>query len=232
MPELKNMSMLLIESSPYHSNEVAIPYPTYFHPSTDDDVLQWQEKMRRQKKRHLFSFAGAPRPQSLKSIRGRIIQQCQASSSKCKLLECRKSSKNVCHDPSSVMKLFQDSVFCLQPPGDSFTRRSAFDSILAGCIPVFFHPASAYTQYIWYLPQHYTKYSVFIPEDRIRNGTANIEQILARIPEKEVSAMRKEVIKLIPKVIYADPKLRLETLEDAFDFAVKGIIQRVNEVRQ
>ncbi|KAF5175399.1 Xyloglucan galactosyltransferase katamari1-like protein, partial [Thalictrum thalictroides] len=122
MPELKNMSMLLIESSPYHSNEVAIPYPTYFHPSTDDDVLQWQEKMRRQKKRHLFSFAGAPRPQSLKSIRGCIIQQCQASSSKCKLLECRKSSKNVCHDPSSVMKLFQDSVFCLQPPGDSFTR--------------------------------------------------------------------------------------------------------------
>ncbi|KAI3967736.1 hypothetical protein MKX01_039646, partial [Papaver californicum] len=34
------------------------------------------------------------------------------------------------------------------PPGDSPPRRSAFDAVLlAGCIPVFFHPGSAYTSF-------------------------------------------------------------------------------------
>ncbi len=30
------------------------------------------------------------------------------------------------------------SVFCLQPPGDSPTRKSFYDAIIAGCIPVIF----------------------------------------------------------------------------------------------
>ncbi|KAF9596755.1 hypothetical protein IFM89_013302 [Coptis chinensis] len=230
VPPAKNMSMLVIESSPWHSNDFAIPYPTYFHPSTDSEVFQWQKKMRRVKKRYLFSFAGAPRPNQPGSIRSQLINQCQASK-KCKLLECDKGG-DICHSPSGIMKLFQNSVFCLQPPGDSYTRRSAFDSILAGCIPVFFHPGSAYTQYIWHLPRNYTKYSVFIPENDIRNGKVNIEWTLNRIPKEDVKAMRKEVVNLIPKLIYADPRSRLETLEDAFDIAVKGVIQRTNGLRQ
>ncbi|KAF2298105.1 hypothetical protein GH714_014702 [Hevea brasiliensis] len=77
-----------------------------------------------------------------------------------------------CFHPSkdmNVMRLFQNSVFCLQPPGDSYTRRSMFDSILAGCIPVFFHP---------------------------------------------------------------DPSSRMGTTEDAFDLAVKGILDRIERVRR
>ncbi|KAL5716733.1 Exostosin [Ranunculus cassubicifolius] len=228
-PEAMNMTALLIESCPWFRNEFAIPYPTYFHPSSDDEVLQWQEKMRRQKKKYLFSFAGAPRPKMAGSIRGQIMEQCR-NSGRCKLSECFKG-KNFCQ-PSNVMKLFQDSVFCLQPPGDSYTRRSAFDSILAGCIPVFFHQDSAYTQYVWHLPQDYKRYSVFIPEEDIRSGNVSIDQTLSRISEKEVNAMKEEVISLIPKLVYADPGSRLETFEDAFDISIKGIIQRVDQMRR
>jgi hypothetical protein len=39
--------------------------------------------------------------------------------------------------------------------------------MLAGSIPVFFHPGSAYVQYIWHLPKNYTRYSVFIPEAKM-----------------------------------------------------------------
>ncbi|KAH1130770.1 hypothetical protein J1N35_002148 [Gossypium stocksii] len=60
-PESKNMTMLVIESSPWN-NDFAIPYPTYFHPSRDDAVFQWQNRMRELKRRFLFSFAGARRP--------------------------------------------------------------------------------------------------------------------------------------------------------------------------
>ncbi|KAF8402927.1 hypothetical protein HHK36_011020 [Tetracentron sinense] len=231
LPETKNMSMLVIESSPWNSNDFAIPYPTYFHPSSDSEVFQWQNRMRRQKRPHLFSFAGAPRPNLERSIRGRIIDQCQASKRKCKLLKCN-TGANKCYNPYSVMKMFQSSVFCLQPPGDSYTRRSAFDSILAGCIPVFFHPGSAYVQYLWHLPLNFTSYSVFIPEDDIREGKVNIEKCLLRISKEKVKAMREAVIRLIPRLIYADPNSRLETLEDAFDLAVQGVIERVNSVRK
>ncbi|KAF8395129.1 hypothetical protein HHK36_019070 [Tetracentron sinense] len=230
-PEAKNMSVLVIESSPWSSNDFAIPYPTYFHPSRDCEVFQWQNRMRRQKRPLLFSFAGAPRPSLNRSIRGQIIDQCQASGRKCKLLKCD-TDENKCHNPYSVMKMFQSSVFCLQPPGDSYTRRSAFDSILAGCIPVFFHPGSAYVQYIWHLPQNYTKYSVFVPEEGIRKGKVSIKKLLLRISKEEVKAMREEVISLIPRIIYADPSSRLEILEDAFDLAVQGVIEKVNSVRR
>ncbi|XP_022730311.1 probable xyloglucan galactosyltransferase GT11 isoform X2 [Durio zibethinus] len=227
--ESRNMTMLVIESSPWNYNDFAIPYPTYFHPSRDDDVFQWQNRMRRLKRRYLFSFAGARRPNLRESIRDEVIDQCLASRRKCRFLECNKSQK--CHNPVYLMKLFQSSVFCLQPPGDSYTRRSIFDSILAGCIPVFFHPGSAYVQYIWHFPKDYTKYSVLIPAGEVKSGNANIERILQRIPREKRVAMREEIIKLIPKVIYSDPSSRLDTTEDAFDLTVKGVIDRVETVR-
>ncbi|XXG54576.1 hypothetical protein AAC387_Pa03g2421 [Persea americana] len=230
LPQVKNMTILTIESSPWSSYDFGIPYPTYFHPSKDIEVFQWQNRMRRQKRLWWFSFAGAPRPNMAGSIRGQIINQCR-SSKRCKLLECS-SGVNQCNSPSSLMKLFQRSIFCLQPQGDSYTRRSAFDSILAGCIPVFFHPGSAYVQYTWHLPLNHTSYSVFIPEDEVRDGKISIETVLLSISREEVRGMREKIIELIPRIIYADPRSRLETLEDAFDIAVQGVIQRVNRLRE
>lgn len=128
--------------------------------------------------------------------------------------------------------MFQSSQFCLQPQGDSYTRRSAFDSMLAGCIPVFFHPGSAYTQYTWHLPKNYTKYSVFIPEDDIRKRNMSIEEILGQIPPEQVRIMREEVIGLIPRLVYADPRSKLETLKDAFDVAVQAVIDKVTHLRK
>ncbi|XP_009791523.1 putative xyloglucan galactosyltransferase GT11 [Nicotiana tabacum] len=231
LPEAQNMTILTIESSPWNRNDFAIPYPTYFHPSSDNDVLQWQNRMRRLRRRVLFSFAGAPRPNLEESIRSEIMEQCLATRRKCRLLEC-KDLHNKCNKPVHVMKLFQSSHFCLQPSGDSFTRRSTFDSILAGCIPVFFTPGSAYIQYIWHLPKDYTKYSVLIPEDDVRKKKVSIENVLSKIPRSQVAAMREEVIKLIPNVVYADPRSRLESVEDAFDLAVKGVLERVDVMRK
>ncbi|XP_009617171.1 probable xyloglucan galactosyltransferase GT11 [Nicotiana tomentosiformis] len=231
LPESQNMTILTIESSPWNRNDFAIPYPTYFHPSSDNDVFQWQNRMRRLRRRVLFSFAGAPRPNLEESIRSEIMEQCLATRRKCRLLEC-KDLHNKCNKPVHVMKLFQSSHFCLQPSGDSFTRRSTFDSILAGCIPVFFTPGSAYIQYIWHLPKDYTKYSVLIPEDDVRKKKVSIENVLSKIPRSQVAAMREEVIKLIPNVVYADPRSRLETVEDAFDLAVKGVLERVDVMRK
>ncbi|KAJ8452591.1 hypothetical protein Cgig2_004927 [Carnegiea gigantea] len=229
LPESKNMTALVIESSPWNNNDFGIPYPTYFHPANDDQVFQWQEQMRTQRRRYLFCFAGAPRPDRPDSIRNQLITQCE-NSKQCMLIHCN-NWKNKCHKPAELMKMFQNSIFCLQPPGDSYTRRSTFDSILAGCIPVFFHPGSAYIQYLWHFPREFTKYSVFISMYDIKDGKVSIERTLERIPPRKVQEMREEIISLIPKIVYADPRCRLETLEDAFDVAVKGILERVKRIK-
>ncbi|XP_019199137.1 PREDICTED: probable xyloglucan galactosyltransferase GT11 [Ipomoea nil] len=231
LPECRNMTVLTIESSPRDKNDFAIPYPSYFHPSTADQVLQWQNRMRRQRRRTLFAFAGAPRPNLDDSIRGQVIRQCLKSRTKCRLSEC-KPDRRKCDNPVYVMRMFQSSDFCLQPPGDSFTRRSTFDSILAGCIPVFFTPASAYVQYLWHLPRNFAKYSVLIPEGDVRGNNASIENILSGISKSRVSAMREEVIKLIPRLVYADPRTRLERIKDAFDLTVEAVIDRVKKLRK
>ncbi|KAI4965916.1 xyloglucan galactosyltransferase KATAMARI1 homolog [Hordeum vulgare subsp. vulgare] len=226
LPAAKNMTVLVVESSaPGLGNDMAVPYPTYFHPRTDDDVLRWQKKIKSAERPWLMSFVGAPRPGDPRSIRSQIIAQCGASSA-CRQLGCAFGASQ-CHSPGDIMRLFQSSTFCLQPPGDSYTRRSAFDAMVAGCVPVFFHPASAYLQYRWHLPGDHARYSVFIPEDGVRAGNVSIEETLRRIPGTVVRRMQEEVIRLVPRLVYADPRYSLDTVKDAFDVAVEGVIEKV-----
>nr|VDD14549.1 unnamed protein product [Brassica oleracea] len=216
LPEFENMTMLSIETNSC-SNEFVVPYPTYFHPKTKTEVRTWQRQVRTVQRRYLFSFVGAPRPEMEESIRGEVIKQCLASQERCKFLNCDTPSKD-CGNPVKVMEVFQDSVFCLQPPGDTPTMRSTFDSVLVGCIPVFFSLDSV--QYKWHFPVDHTKYSVYISEDDVRDGKVSIEKILSMISEEDVLSMRNEVEKIIPKIIYTKPGAAgPERIEDAFEIA-------------
>ena len=134
LPEQENMTILEIESSHGADNDQGIPYPTYFHHSHDSEVFEWQNRMKRKRQQYLFSFAGPDRPKDEDSIRGKMMNQCRASRDKCRLLDCAFDKKNNCK-MINVMQMFQNSSFCLQPTGDSFTRRSTFDSILTWLHP-------------------------------------------------------------------------------------------------
>ena len=67
-----------------------------------------------------------------------------------------------------IVEWMQNSVFCLQPPGDTATRKSFYDSIITGCIPVLFE--------LPYIPTHvtypfdtkidYSKFTVMIPANK------------------------------------------------------------------
>ncbi|CAH2059747.1 unnamed protein product [Thlaspi arvense] len=229
LPEFANMTMLSIEATAW-TNDIAIPYPTYFHPKSLAEIWRWQTKVKNAKRRYLFSFVGGPRPTMDGSIRGEIIKQCLASHGKCKFLNCVSSD---CDNPVKIMEVFKNSVFCLQPPGDSYTRRSIFDSILAGCIPVFFHPGSGYNQYKWYFPKNYTKYSVYIPEKEMKDGKVSLRKLLGGIDKEMIWRMRNEVAKIIPKIVYTKPGLvGPEKIEDAFQIAVDRTLERVAMVKK
>lgn len=108
LPASGNMTMVTIEASPWHSNDVAIPYPTYFHPSSTRSLELWQGRMRAMERPFLFSFVGAARPSLSHSIRGLIMQQC-IDSTKCRLLDCKEA---VCLKPHKVRASSPQSSSC------------------------------------------------------------------------------------------------------------------------
>ncbi|MCO5603508.1 hypothetical protein L7F22_057659 [Adiantum nelumboides] len=227
LPALKNVSVLLIEKDSRRTSNVehAIPYPTYFHPHKDSEVYEWQDSMRAKERVNLFAFAEANQPTLGQSVWRELMEQCRGSDV-CKLLDCSRDEIG-CNSPTAMMKLFQESVFCLQPVGDLYTQRSVFDSIVCGCIPVLFHPQTLYTQYSWHLPQNFSSYSVFIPEEYIKARLPVVEQYLGQFSASRVEEMREKVISLIPSLIYAHPDHQLEKVKDAFDVAMEALLAKV-----
>ncbi|CAM0878887.1 unnamed protein product [Alopecurus aequalis] len=228
-PAIRNMTVLAFEASPWHGNDFGVPYPSHFHPSSDAQVVAWQSRMHGLERRWLWCFAGGSRPDFRKTGRSQIMEQCRRSS-RCALLG-KAPAMGKSPAPSRAMRLLESAEFCIQPRGDSYTRKSVFDSILAGCIPVFLHPVSAYLQYTWYLPRDYRTYSVFIPEGHVLNN-GSIEEALRKIPPRKVAQMREQVIRLIPTVMYREPAAKGMKLKDAFDIALERVIDRVAKRRR
>nr|CAD1844039.1 unnamed protein product [Ananas comosus var. bracteatus] len=182
----------------YH---VGCPTPTYFHPAKDADVFSWQDRMRKLDRRWPFSFAGAPRPRNPESIRGQIIDQRKAPGV-CKLLESD-LGESACRSPSSsIMHMFQSSLFYLQPHGDSYTIRGdqlLTRSMLAGCRMTFEREMLAQRR-------RFRKISLLV-----------------------VAEMREEVVSLIPRLIYADPRAvrtRVSLRRDSWKYTLLAAGQR------
>lgn len=71
---------------------------------------------------------------------------------------------------------------------------------------------------------------MFIPVKNVTDlNEVSIEKTLLGISKTKELAMREEVIRLIPNLVYSDPMSRLET-PDAFDIAVKRILERIENV--
>ncbi|KAF5205211.1 Xyloglucan galactosyltransferase xlt2 [Thalictrum thalictroides] len=226
MPTMKNVTRLLIERNPWDYFDVGVPYPTGFHPRTDSDVKEWQNFVRTHKRNSLFSFAGGTRGTIKNDFRGFLLKHCYNESDSCRVVDC---SKTRCSNGSStILETFLESDFCLQPRGDSFTRRSIFDCMLAGSIPVFFWKRTAYYQYEWFLPVEPETYSVFIDRRDVKNGTS-IRGVLEKFSKEDIRRMRDKVIEFIPRFIYAEPMDGLENTKDAFDVAIDGVLRKFKE---
>lgn len=226
MPTMRNITRLLIEKNPWDYFDVAVPYPTGFHPATAADVATWQDFVRGRRRTTLFSFAGATRGFIKNDFRGLLLNQCYSEPGSCRVVDC--GGSRCANGSSAILEAFLDSDFCLQPRGDSFTRRSIFDCMLAGSVPVFFWHRTAYMQYKWFLPSEPESYSVFIDRNEVKNGTTIIS-VLNKFSKENVRKMREKVIEYIPKMVYANNNNGLEGMKDAFDVAVEEFLRRVKE---
>ncbi|CAN0891209.1 Probable xyloglucan galactosyltransferase GT17 [Linum grandiflorum] len=237
---LRNVTVLTVERQPLEwegvgERQVGIPYPSYFHPFNLDEVVKWQREVKGWRRKYLWSFVGAPRRGGgIAAVREELMRQCGESSGRCKLVNCTMSVENVerfkCHDPKEVIKVMGQSQFCLQAPGDSFTRRSTFDAVLTGCIPVFFSRHTAYSQYQWYFPADRASYSVYIDEKEVISGGKSVEEELLRIDEEKVREMREVIIEeLMPRLTFAHPNASDadKGFHDVVDVALSGLFNKL-----
>ncbi|PIN14953.1 Acetylglucosaminyltransferase EXT1/exostosin 1 [Handroanthus impetiginosus] len=231
LDEMQNPVKLLIERQPWQVNDIGIPHPTYFHPHEDDDIITWQLKVIKSERENLVSFAGADRPDSPESIRSVLIEQCTSTSNgECKFLNC---SSGQCDKPESIIELFMSSEFCLQPPGDSPTRKSVFDSLVSGCIPVLFDPMTVYYQYPWHFQEDRDKYSVFIDKEDVRKKSVNVVERLMKIPERERENMRRFIAyELLPGLVYGDQNAKFDKFQDAFSVTINNLLERVSRLNE
>ncbi|KAL2621361.1 hypothetical protein R1flu_001566 [Riccia fluitans] len=229
LPQEVAASTLLVERHVWAWNEIGVPYPTSFHPNSGDEIRAWQSQCEKSERKYLVSFAGMPRPKMQGNIRGYLIQQCLDSPEDCFFLRCE---HDVCSRPDSTMELFLHSHFCMQPPGDSPSRRSVFDSLIGGCIPVLLNPYTAYYQYPWHLPEDSKSFSVYIPAEHVISGKANVIEILKTISIEERAEMRVRIIHdILPGLLYSKPGAEHPSYRDAFDITIEGLLQRVANLR-
>nr|GEY37543.1 probable xyloglucan galactosyltransferase GT19 [Tanacetum cinerariifolium] len=228
MGEFFNVTVLVMESRAYPFQEMSIPYMTSFHPPSLSLFDSWVRRVRGARRPVLMMFAGGGGISTSPNVRRSIRLECEANVDLCEFVDC---SNGICeHDPIKFMKPMLRASFCLQPPGDTPTRRSTFDSILAGCIPVFFEELSAKKQYVWHLPEdEYDEFSVMIPKEDVVFRGVSVVEVLKGIPKSRVRKMRKKLIEMIPRIVYRrhGSSLGLRNHKDAFDIAVEGTIQRI-----
>ncbi|XP_057806730.1 xyloglucan galactosyltransferase XLT2-like [Salvia miltiorrhiza] len=222
MPLMKRILRLAVERDPWDQHEVSVPYPTGFHPKSKFEVDQWLDFVRTRNRTSLFTFVGGKREMK-GDFRAILLSHCYNESSSCRVVDC---SGTRCYDGTSeIQEAFLDSDFCLQPRGDAYTRRSTFDCMLAGSIPVFFWKRSIDRQYEWFLGDEPDRFSVFIDSRDVRNGVS-IRKVLEGYSREEVRRMREKVISLIPSFIYGDG---MGSSKDAFDIAIDGVLKRFKD---
>jgi hypothetical protein len=75
------------------------------------------------------------------------------------------------------------------------------------------------------------KFSVFIPEEGIKNGSILVEEVLKSYSQTRIRQMREELITLIPASIYRHPSSEdaelTEKFRDAFDLSVDSMLKKV-----
>lgn len=207
------------------NKSIAVPYPTMFRATGQASIdahLRWMQGLNQGGREYVFSYVGGVHGEH-PYLRLQLHKECAASSA-CKHLPCvgtdlareygwnALDQKTCKTDHRAIQLALQVSDFCLQPDGDSPSRQGIFDSILSGCIPVFFSTCiypDLFIENVYhlFLPAFSrTAYgagdwSVMLNASAIYGG-ANVGEMLRAIPQSEVQRMKARLIELAPRIQY------------------------------
>jgi hypothetical protein len=170
---------------------ISIPYASSFHwMKSIGHAPPWTVFDNRNTRIH---YVGQPHGLQ-KTLRERIARDCNRMGRPHCFAET-----NFDNEKSLLQK--QHSVFCLEPEGDSPYRKSVYDSIASGCIPVFFSRDTAAS-----CPFHWGSFvrnsTVLFSQREYYLGSKTLKTLID-MPEHEVSAMQAAISANAHRLQYA-----------------------------
>ena len=174
---------------------------------------------------------GIPKPTL--QLRQALLQQCSAQPTKCRsvpplLYKGSGCSGIKCLSSERTALLYWDSTFCLQPGGDTITRKGIVDALLLGCIPVLFHTGQP-AQWAWHWGTWVDDATVTFNQSAVRHGELDVISTLSAIPTARVAAMQASVRQHAHRMHYAAVDtsqlrsgLRGLSMPDAFEVILEG----------
>ena len=218
-------------------NMIIAPYPSYGHitlPDGGEYVANLHQHYRR-----VFNFLAindrTQNDKEARKVRHKIYQHVKqhetnlnlADEIKRRQLVGNETIEEVNFSPSSytpdiaknIVEWMRNSVFCLQPPGDSNTRKAFYDAIMCGCIPVIFElPSKLYVEYPFESLLDYSQFTVKIPSNRMMQYM----EVLHNYSNSSIAEMQYKLRQVLPYLQFNDP-----TNTDAGDDAFLMIMHEV-----
>ena len=203
----QNCTTITIETSPTKTaikgrtrkHWYAAPYPSSFHWYEGIKRLPWEEDGPRPLLALFIGSLKTSQPNS-NTLRRLLFSQCIEP--ECKWVHTAHSCTGVI-SMTDAMRSLRKAVFCPAPTGDSITRKSIFDSLIAGCIPVLFSRASL-SQYMWHVSEdEMDKISVYIPLHDIVFENKNFIDILKGLTPEQVAEKQRAIREIAPKLQYS-----------------------------
>lgn len=95
----------------------------------------------------------------------------------------RQAPKSMQHVAQEAFDIYTQSVFCLQPQGDTCERKGILDSILVGCIPVLFYDEVCPQRQLWEL--HWGSWqkdsAILFDVNDVLSGSVDVRAELAKV---------------------------------------------------
>ena len=175
-------------------------------------------------------------------LRQKLLEQCAAQPSRCRsvppmMMRGVGCSGAVCLSSERTALLYWDSTFCLQPGGDTITRKGIVDAMLLGCIPVLFHEGQR-AQWPWHWGRWVQSATMSLNQSAVRADKLDVVSALAAIPPARVSLLQANLRKHAHRMHYAavdtsqlPSGLRGWSEPDAFEVILEGAWRVARDAR-
>lgn len=150
----------------------------------------------------------------------------RASDSKTEQVMLITSECSVKHRTTTIPWM-RRSIFCLQPPGDSPTRKSFYDSILSGCIPVLFTDRYK-TEYPFQRHLDYESFTYTIDEKLISEGNSTVIDIVKGISKVKRESLYDNLVRVSKWFQYSVPNGDIQWEDDALTLILDELAFRNN----
>lgn len=230
---------------------VGIPYPSFYHALRANELAtgghredpSWKKEGERT---ILATFVGeAKHGEILMPLRALLIENCRSKPDLCVIASANKQRGKL----DLIIQMYRESVFCLQPAGDTATRKGIFDAIMCGCIPVVFSPDQLGgvedhpLQYKYHLPKPYET-SILVPEINQSDTLGYLASIA--LDKDRLQAYQTALARVAFRLQYSHPKDRCQEHHhrneerpdgelcesDALDVLLESLAQEIRRKQQ